>query len=50
MVEFLKFLVLSIGSALVVTLILAAVAKPLSAFVRSLIYSSPEHRAANLRD
>ena len=48
MVEFIKFSVLSIGSALIVTLILAALVKPLSSFIRGLLYSPEEYRSANL--
>jgi hypothetical protein len=50
MIEFVKFSLLSIGSALIVSLILAALVKPLSSFVRGLLYSPEEYRSANPHD
>jgi hypothetical protein len=50
MAEFLKFSALSIGSALIVTFVLAGLAKPLTTMIRHLLYASPEHRSANQHD
>jgi hypothetical protein len=50
MAEFLKFSALSIGSALLVTFVLAGLAKPLTNIIRDLLYSSPEHTSANQHD
>lgn len=50
MAEFLKFSALSIGSAVLVTFVLAGLAKPLTNIIRGLLYSSPEHTSANQHD